>query len=335
MGPLNRVIASSVPFMPKSLVGRVGRRYAAGEEVEDAVRVVEGLAREGCLATVGILGEHATDERHTHERLDEYRRALNALEKQGFKDYRVAVKLTDLGLTLDRELCRKNLEEILLYARERGRFLEVDMEESPFVSATLDLVLDMHERHGNTGAVVQAYLRRTLDDVQRLLEAAIPVRLVKGVYVERREVAYRDYDVIRENYVLLLEELLRGGIYVGIATHDEYLTWHALRLIHRMGLTKDQYEFQMIMGVQEELRRILVEAGHRVRVTVLFGKDWYEYSLRRLKENPVASLVLYWAGWQTLSWLLGVQLLMFVVYLLAKNWVPTDRVSLAQQVKSS
>ena len=286
MGSLNRVIASSVPFMPKSLVGRVGRRYAAGEEVEDAVRVVEGLAREGCLATVGILGEHATDEWHTHERLDEYRRALDALEKQGFEGYRVAVKLTDLGLTLDRELCRKNLEEILLYARERGRFLEVDMEESPFVSATLDLVLDMHESHGNTGAVVQAYLRRTLEDVQRLVEAGIPVRLVKGVYVEGREVAYRDYDVIRENYVFLLEELLRGGIYVGIATHDEYLTWHALRLIHRMGLTKDQYEFQMIMGVQEELRRILVEAGHRVRVTVLFGKDWYEYSLRRLKENP-------------------------------------------------
>ena len=272
--------------MPKSLVGRVGRRYAAGEEVEDAVRVVEGLAKEGCPATVGMLGEHATDERHTHERVDEYRRALDALEKQSFKDYRVAVKLTDLGLTLDRELCRKNLEEILLYARERGRFLEVDMEESPFVSATLDMVLDMHERHGNTGAVVQAYLRRTLEDVQRLVEAGIPVRLVKGVYVEGREVAYRDYDIVRENYVLLLEELLRGGIYVGIATHDEYLTWHALRLIHRMGLTKDQYEFQMIMGVQEELRRILVEAGHRVRVTVLFGKDWYEYSLRRLKENP-------------------------------------------------
>jgi proline dehydrogenase len=286
MGPLNRVIASSVPFMPKSLVGRVGRRYAAGEEVEDAVRVIGGLAKKGCLATVGVLGEHAQDERHTQERVDDYMRALDVLEKQGFKDYRVAVKLTDLGLTLDKELCRKNLEEILLYARERGRFLEVDMEESPFVSATLDVVLDMHERHGNTGAVVQAYLRRTLEDVQRLVEAGIPVRLVKGVYVEGREVAYRDYDIVRENYVLLLEELLRGGIYVGIATHDEYLTWHALRLIHRMGLTKDQYEFQMIMGVQEELRRILVEAGHRVRVTVLFGKDWYEYSLRRLKENP-------------------------------------------------
>ena len=286
MGSLDSVIANSVPFMPKSFVARIARQYAAGEEVEAAVRVIGGLAREGCLATVGVLGEFATEERHTHERLNEYKRSLDALEKQGFKDYRVAVKLTDLGLTLDKELCRKNLEEILLYARERGRFLEVDMEESPFVSATLDMVLDMHERHGNTGAVVQAYLRRTLEDVQCLVEADIQVRLVKGTYVESREVAYRDYDIVRENYVLLLEELLRSGIYVGIATHDEYLVWHALRLIYRMGLTKDQYEFQMIMGVQEDLRRILVEAGHRVRVTVLFGKDWYEYSLRRLKENP-------------------------------------------------
>lgn len=168
---MNRVIANSVPFMPKPLIGRIGRRYAAGEEIEEALRVVEGLAGEGCLATVGMLGEFATDERYIHERLNEYKRALDALEKQGLKDYRVAVKLTDLGLTLDKELCRTNLEEILLHARERGRFLEVDMEESPFVSATLDMVLDMHERYGNTGAVVQAYLRRTLEDVQRLVEA--------------------------------------------------------------------------------------------------------------------------------------------------------------------
>lgn len=286
MGSLDRVIANSVPFMPKPFVRRISRRYAAGEKVEDAVGVVRDLAGEGCLATVGVLGEFATDERHTRVRLDEYRRAMDALEECSLEGYRVAVKLTDLGLALDRELCRRNLEEILLYARERGRFLEVDMEESPFVSATLDMVLEMHESHGNTGAVVQAYLRRTLEDVPRLVEAGIPVRLVKGVYVESREVAFKDFDVVRENYVLLLEELMRGGNYVGIATHDEYLVWHALRLIHQLGLTKDRYEFQMIMGVQEELRRILVKAGHRVRVTVLFGRDWYEYSLRRLKENP-------------------------------------------------
>ncbi len=272
--------------MPKSFVGRVARRYSAGEEVEEAVRAVQGLHEKGCLATVGMLGEFATDERRCRERLEEYKQALDALEERGL-DYRVAVKLTDLGLTLDKDLCRKNLEEILLYAKERGRFLEVDMEESALVSATLDMVLDAHERHGNTGAVVQAYLRRTLGDVQRLVEAGVPsVRLVKGTYVESKAAAYTDFGIIRDNYVLVLEELMRGGAYVGIATHDEHLVWHALRLVHQLSLAEDRYEFQMLMGVQEELRSILVGAGHRVRVTVLFGKDWYEYSLRRLKENP-------------------------------------------------
>ncbi len=282
---LDKAIATSVPLMPKPFVQRISRRYAAGESPEDAVSVVQDLRGQGCLATVGVLGEHATAEQQTLERLEEYKCGADALEERGL-DYQVAVKLTDLGLLIDKELCRTNLETVVLYAKERGRFLEIDMEESPLASATLDLALEMHERHGNTGAVVQAYLRRTLEDVQRLIEAGIPTRLVKGVYVESKEVAYQDYDIVRQNYALLLEELLRGGVHARIATHDEYLVWHALRLVHQMGLTKDQYEFQMIMGVEEDLRRILVEEGHQVRVTVLFGKDSYEYALRRLKENP-------------------------------------------------
>lgn len=285
MGILDRTIANSVPFMPKPFVQRISRQYAAGVDPEDAVRVVGDLRKQGCLVTVGVLGEHSTAERQTLERLEEYKRGVDTLEERGL-DYQVAVKLTDLGLLIDEELCRTNLETVLLYAKERGRFVEVDMEETPHVSATLDVALEMHERHGNTGAVVQAYLRRTLGDVGRLIEAGIPVRLVKGVYVEPMEVAYQDFDVVRQNYALLLEELLRGGVHARIATHDEYLVWHALRLIHQMGLAKDRYEFQMIMGVREELRKILVEEGHQVRVTVLFGKDSYEYSLRRLKENP-------------------------------------------------
>jgi proline dehydrogenase len=143
----------------------------------------------------------------------------------------------------------------------------------------------MHERHGNTGAVIQAYMRRSLKDVMRLAEAGVSVRLCKGIYDEPREIAYKDFDTVRQNYVLLLEELFKGGVYVGAATHDEYLVWHALRLIHQMGLSRDRYEFQMLLGVDEELRRILVNVGHKVRVYVPFGKDWYEYSTRRLKEN--------------------------------------------------
>jgi proline dehydrogenase len=288
VGILDKVIANSVPYMPKPFVQRISRRYAAGNEASDAVRVARDLSRQGCLTTVGVLGEFAPTEQYTRERLGDYKQVVDAMEdlRDPDLDYHVTVKLTDLGLTLDEDLCRKNLEEILLYAKARGRCLEVDMEETPYVTATLDMALKMHECHGDTGAVVQAYLRRTLGDLGRLVEAGIPVRLVKGVYVEPMELAYQDYDVVRQNYVLLLEELLRGGVNTRIATHDEYLVWHALRLIHQLGLDKDRYEFQMIMGVQERLRKILVEAGHPVRVTVLFGKDSYEYSLRRLKENP-------------------------------------------------
>jgi proline dehydrogenase len=288
VGILDKVIANSVPYMPKPFVQRISRRYTAGNEASDAVRVARDLSRQGCLTTVGVLGEFAPTEQYTRERLGDYKQVVDAMEdlRDPDLDYHVTVKLTDLGLTLDEDLCRKNLEEILLYAKARGRCLEVDMEETPYVTATLDMALKMHECHGDTGAVVQAYLRRTLGDLGRLVEAGIPVRLVKGVYVEPMELAYQDYDVVRQNYVLLLEELLRGGVNTRIATHDEYLVWHALRLIHQLGLDKDRYEFQMIMGVQERLRKILVEAGHPVRVTVLFGKDSYEYSLRRLKENP-------------------------------------------------
>jgi proline dehydrogenase len=288
VGILDKVIANSVPYMPKPFVQRISRRYTAGNEASDAVRVARDLSRQGCLTTVGVLGEFAPTEQYTRERLGDFKQVVDAMEdlRDPDLDYHVTVKLTDLGLTLDEDLCRKNLEEILLYAKARGRCLEVDMEETPYVTATLDMALKMHECHGDTGAVVQAYLRRTLGDLGRLVEAGIPVRLVKGVYVEPMELAYQDYDVVRQNYVLLLEELLRGGVNTRIATHDEYLVWHALRLIHQLGLDKDRYEFQMIMGVQERLRKILVEAGHPVRVTVLFGKDSYEYSLRRLKENP-------------------------------------------------
>jgi proline dehydrogenase len=288
VGILDKVIANSLPYMPKPFVQRISRRYTAGNEASDAVRVARDLSRQGCLTTVGVLGEFAPTEQYTRERLGDFKQVVDAMEdlRDPDLDYHVTVKLTDLGLTLDEDLCRKNLEEILLYAKARGRCLEVDMEETPYVTATLDMALKMHECHGDTGAVVQAYLRRTLGDLGRLVEAGIPVRLVKGVYVEPMELAYQDYDVVRQNYVLLLEELLRGGVNTRIATHDEYLVWHALRLIHQLGLDKDRYEFQMIMGVQERLRKILVEAGHPVRVTVLFGKDSYEYSLRRLKENP-------------------------------------------------
>jgi proline dehydrogenase len=285
VGIVDKVVANSVPVIPHSVVRRIAGRYMAGEELDEAIATIRNLNGEGCVATVDVLGESTESERDAAEKLDQYKQVLDALDEHDLESG-ISVKLTGLGLALDEDLCRRNFEEIIAYAGEKGRFVRVDMEDSPYTATTLELVLEMHERHRNTGAVIQAYMRRSLKDVVRLAEAGVSVRLCKGIYDEPREIAYKDFDTVRQNYVLLLEELFKGGAYVGVATHDEYLVWHALRLIHQMGLSRDRYEFQMLLGVDEELRRILVNVGHKVRVYVPFGKDWYEYSTRRLKENP-------------------------------------------------
>ncbi len=291
MGIIDRAIANSVPAIPRPVVRRIAGRYMAGEELDEAIDTIRDLNGEGCVATVDVLGESTESERDAAESLDQYKQVVDGLDEHNLQSG-ISVKLTGLGLALDEDLCWRNLEEIVVYTGERGRFVRVDMEDSPYTATTLELVLEMHERHENTGAVIQSYMRRSLKDVTRLAGAGVSVRLCKGIYDEPREIAYKDFDVVRQNYVLLLEELLRGGSYAGIATHDEYLVWHGLRLIHQMGLSRDRYEFQMLLGVDEELRRILVDAGHKVRVYVPFGKDWYEYSTRRLKENPkIASYV--------------------------------------------
>ena len=285
MGILDKAIANSVPAIPRPVVRRISRRYIAGDTLEEAVATVRDLNRSGCVATIDLLGESTESKADAARTLHEYEKVIDALDEHSLESG-ISVKLTGLGLTINEKLCRANLEQIVSYAGEKGRFVRVDMEDSPYTGVTLDMVINLHERHENVGAVIQAYMRRSLDDVVRLTEAGVSVRLCKGIYDEPRRIAYTDFDTVRENYRLLLEELLRGGSYVGIATHDEFLVWHALRLIHQLDVPKDRYEFQMLLGVDEELRGILVGAGHKLRVYVPFGEDWYEYSSRRLKENP-------------------------------------------------
>ncbi len=285
MGLLDKAIANSVPVIPRPLVRRISRRYIAGDTLEEALATVRDLQRQGCVATIDLLGESTESKADAAATLRDYKRVIDAIETNGLQAG-ISVKPTGLGLTLSEALCRVNLEELVAYAAEKSRFVRVDMEDSPYTGVTLDLVTGLHERYENVGAVIQAYMRRSLDDVVRLRETGVSVRLCKGIYDEPRRIAYKDFDTVRENYRLLLEELLKGGSYVGIATHDEFLVWHALRLIHQLEVPEDRYEFQMLLGVDEELRRILVNAGHKLRVYVPFGKDWYEYSSRRLKENP-------------------------------------------------
>jgi proline dehydrogenase len=279
------MLAGAVSVLPQPIVRRISSRYIAGDTLGDAVRAVRILNIEGCAATVDILGEDIKDEVSITEKVRAYKAIVDALDMHSL-DAGVSARPTSLGLALSKQVCRANLEEIVIHASKKGRFVEVAMEDSPYTAATLDMVLDLHGRHENVGAVIQAYMRRSLEDVQRLTQGGVSVRLCKGIYEEPRQIAYKDFDTVRENYRLLLEELFEGGSYVGIATHDEYLVWHALRLIHQLEVPGDRYEFQMLLGVDEELRGILVGAGHRLRVYVPFGEDWYEYSTRRLKENP-------------------------------------------------
>lgn len=285
MSIIDKAIANSVTVIPRPVVKKISSRYIAGEKLEEAVSTIRDLNREGCAATVDVLGESTESKADANETLQEYKKVIDALEEHNL-DSGISVKLTGLGLDVDEGLCRANLEEIVEHAAARDRFVRVDMEDSSHTSATLNLVLDMHERHENVGAVVQAYMRRSLEDVKRLAEAGVAARLCKGIYDEDREIAYKDFETVRQNYVMLLEELFKAGVYVGVATHDEHLVLHALRLIHQLDIPKDRYEFQMLLGVDEELRGILVGAGHKLRVYVPFGEDWYEYSTRRLKENP-------------------------------------------------
>lgn len=285
MSVVDRAIAGTVPVIPRQIVKRISSRYIAGEKLEEAISAIQDLQREGCVATVDVLGESTDNKADALQTLQEYKDVLDALEANDL-DSGISVKLSGLGLTIDEDLCRSNLEEIIEYAAETNRFVRVDMEDSPYTSATLKLVREMRERHENVGAVIQAYMRRSLTDVERLVEAGVTARICKGIYDEPREIAYKEFDTVRQNYIMLLEEYLRGGVYVGIATHDEHLVLHALRLIHRYDIPKDRYEFQMLLGVDEELQGILVSGGHKVRIYVPYGEQWYEYSTRRLKENP-------------------------------------------------
>ncbi len=285
MGVIDKAIASSVKVIPRPVVKKISSRYIAGEKLDEAVEVIRDLNHQGCVATVDVLGESTEDEQDAAGKLQEYKEVVDVLDEHDL-DSGISVKLTGLGLVFDEEVCRKNLEEIITYTGEHNRFVRIDMEDSPYTGTTVQIAIDMHEKYGNVGTVIQAYMRRSLKDIGRLAEAGVTARLCKGIYDEPREMAYKDFETVRQNYILLLEEMLKSGTYVGIATHDEFLIWHALRLIHQLDVPKENYEFQMLLGVDEELRSILVNAGHKLRVYVPFGDDWYEYSTRRLQENP-------------------------------------------------
>lgn len=292
MRVVDKLIAASLPIVPKPIVRIVAGPYISGETLEDQLRVIKDLNGKGFMVASGILGEFVTRREESEEAVQDYKNALDAIA-EGKLDSNIHVKPTHLGLKLDKEFCYQNVRTILEHARSHGNFVRMDMEDSPTIDDTLDLYFRLREDFDNVGCVIQARMRRSLADIRRLATVKANVRLCKGVYIEPRELAYTDRRIIQDNYAMLLEELLGAGCYVGIATHDEQLVWEAYRIIDELGLESHQYEFQMLHGVEPQLRRIIRDAGHRLRVAVPYGPSWYPYSVRRLRKNPaIAGYVL-------------------------------------------
>src|SRR5262252_1783433 len=262
---VDRVIARTLPVVPKGIVRQVANRYIAGETTDEALRVVAGLNARGFRATLDILGEHIRNLDQSRRAVETYLNVLDEISRQKL-DSTISVKLTQLGLKLDTAVCLDLTRRLLLRASELNNFVRIDMEDSSCTTETLRVYRELRKEFSNVGVVVQAYLRRTLDDVRGLDDLQPNYRLCKGVYLEPREISYRDMRVINRNYVTLLEKMLSNGSYVGIATHDELMVWEALRIIRELKLPTSAYEFQMLLGVDEQLRDIIKAGGHNLRV---------------------------------------------------------------------
>ena len=260
-------------------------RFVAGETMDQALGALERLRDVGFHTTADVLGESVTDAGMAEDAAERYVRLLDALAARGL-DGNVSLKLTQMGLDLDPDLCRVNVARVVGHAAELGAFVRVDMEDHTRTEATLALVRELHATLDNVGTVIQAYLRRSADDIERLDQAGIRVRLCKGAYDEPASVAYPHKAEVDESFGRLMERLLEAGAYPALATHDERIVDRARRFADGRGIGPERFEFQMLYGVRRDLQERLRRQGHTVRVYVPFGREWYPYFMRRLAERP-------------------------------------------------
>jgi proline dehydrogenase len=288
----NKIIANILPYFPKKFVWIFSKRYVAGVTIDECISISKQLNEKGIEITVDLLGEfiHTIEEAESNK--SRYIEIINR-----FTDEKIignfSVKPTSFGLLIDKDKCYELLKEVVTKASERNSFVRIDMEDSQCTSDEIELYKKLQNDFPyNVGLVLQAYLYRTRRDIEDLIKDTIGYpeklnfRLCKGIYVEPENIAYQGYSEVRTNYLNLLELLLKNGIYTGIATHDSYLVEESLKLINKYSEGKDKYEFQMLYGVTPNLRDRLISEGHKMRVYVPFGKDWFGYCSRRLKENP-------------------------------------------------
>ena len=282
----NNLIAKVLPIVPKPIVGLFSSQYIAGETLDAAIIKVKELMEQGLCVTMDLLGEEVKKKEDSLKAVETYLQILRVIDQEKL-DGNVSVKPTQMGLKLDKEFCYNNIKTLVEEAKKINNFVRIDIEDSSCIDDTIEIYLRLLKDYSNVGTAIQSYMRRLPGDVNKLIPFKANLRICKGAYYwEPRDVVYKDGEIINYSYAYFLEKLLSKGCYIGIGTHDEKLVWEGIKLVDKLGLKKDQYEFQMLYGVDHELRRIIVNSGHRLRVYVPFGKEWFAYSVRRLKENP-------------------------------------------------
>jgi proline dehydrogenase len=293
----NKMIAAMLPYMPKKFVWIFSKRYIAGKKIGDAIRVSKDLNRQGIKVTIDLLGENITKLSEAEQNKIEYLDIIDTFVKEKI-DGNFSLKPTSFGLLIDKDVCYKNIREIVQKATSYHNFIKIDMEDSQCVDLEIELFRKLKaEFPENVGLVLQAYLKRTRKDLENMLDLnskAIPLnyRLCKGIYVEPAEIAYKKYNEINQHFLEDLEFIFQHGVYPGIATHDKPLVEGAYKLIEKYRVPKNMYEFQMLYGVTPDLRKSIVDKGHNMRVYVPFGEQWFAYSTRRLKENPKMAMLI-------------------------------------------
>jgi len=283
---INNLIIQILPFLPKFLVKIVASPYIAGITDEEMLQNVEKLNQKGFKVAIDILGEHVQTENEAKEVTNRYVAIYDEISKRNLLA-NLSIKLTHIGQDLGLDIVEKNLSKLVEAAKKNNNFLRLDMENAPYTSETIKLYKKMFNHYNQIGIVIQAYLHRSIDDIKVLSNDKFNVRICKGIYVEDPSLVLNDYNDIRDNYISLVKESLNNGSYVGIATHDEFLIDSLYSWILEKNISKDRYEFQVLHGVpmQKKLKK-LMDDGNTVRVYLPYGDNWYDYSVRRLKENP-------------------------------------------------
>jgi len=271
--------------MPTKAVWFFSKNYIAGNTLTDAVNKVKELNSKGILATLDVLGESISNEEEAVAAKIEALKVLDAIHENKL-NANLSIKPTQMGLSINEDFAYKQILELVHKAKHINNFVRIDMEDSLYTDLTINVYKKIFQEYKNVGIVLQAYLKRTYDDAVILNKLSTNYRLCKGIYVEPAAISYKDKQTIRENYLKVLKAILKNGNYVGIATHDKYLIDESYQIIKEMNIPKDKFEFQMLLGVREDLRDKINNDGYRIRIYVPYGKDWYAYSIRRLQENP-------------------------------------------------